>query len=159
MQGTGFRIAYFLATLAGVGRLPRAPGTAGSLAALPLAWFLWKLPAAAAWALVVFAFFVGTAASEIVIRGKGTEDPQDIVIDEAVGIFLATATAAGNPWLFAAAFVVFRIFDIWKPFPISLADSRVKGGFGAMLDDAIAGGISLVVIYLVQAFSLASSAG
>lgn len=153
MQSISFRIAYFVASFGWVGKFPRAPGTAGSLAALPVAWFLWQLPPVPAWSAVALIFALGTLASEIVIRARGAEDPQDIVIDEVVGIFLASATAAGNIWMFGAAFVTFRIFDIWKPFPISLADSRVKGGFGAMLDDALAGGISLVVVYLLQRFS------
>lgn len=130
--------AVLVATLCGVGFAPKAPGTAGSLVALPFAWLVAR--AAGASGLLVAAALivaVGWWAAAIVTRAYG-KDPQIVVVDEAAGQFLALAAAPLDPWFYAAGFLLFRIFDVTKPFPAGWADRRVPGGFGVMLDDIFA---------------------
>jgi len=131
--------AGLLATWFGAGLMPRAPGTWGSLAALPVAWiiaYLGGLPALLAATAIVSV--VGCWAAERYIRAHGKDDPGDIVIDEVAGQWLTLLPAATDLGLFAAGFVFFRIADILKPWPASWADRRLKGGFGTMVDDLFA---------------------
>jgi len=134
-----FHPACLLATWFGSGLLPKMPGTWGSLAALPfgiaLAW------AGGAWALCLGAalvFLVGIWASGVYARAAGVEDPGAVVIDEVAGQWLVLAPIAGQLALVPLAFLLFRIFDTWKPWPIGWLEHRVKGGFGIMLDDLAA---------------------
>lgn len=129
-----------LATWFGSGLLPKAPGTWGSLAALPFAWVIQT--AGGQIALLVaagIAFLVGIWAAERMAREIGIKDPGIVVIDEVAGQWLALAFAPLSIWTYVAGFVLFRIADITKPWPASLADRRVQGGLGIMLDDVIAG--------------------
>lgn len=152
MQSITVKVAYTISTFFGAGRSPKAPGTVGSLAALPFAYALWQLPSTLAWLIVAFTFAIGVWASEISIRDSGVQDPGWIVIDEVVGIFIATCLCSTSLWGYAGAFALFRIFDIGKPYPISYADRKIKGGFGAMLDDAVAGGLAVVVYYVISLY-------
>lgn len=141
----------FVATVGGIGLLPGAPGSWASLAALPAAWLIldhfgpWALGAAA---LAVFALGWWAAAS--VIRRTGDDDPGPIVIDEVAGQFAALIPAAAEPWLFVIGFILFRIADIAKPWPVSWVDRRVKGGFGTMADDVLAGIYALAGVWLAR---------
>ncbi|MEO5596669.1 MAG: phosphatidylglycerophosphatase A [Lysobacteraceae bacterium] len=138
--------AGWIATGFGSGFSPRAPGTVGTLVAL-LPW-LWlrTLPLPYYMAALVVAFAIGIWASNWVIRQSGVQDPQIVVWDEFVGVWIALIAApTGWPWVLSA-FALFRLFDIWKPWPVRWADRRVHGGLGVMLDDAIAGGYALIVI-------------
>ncbi len=95
------------------------------------------------------AFALGVWASDVVIRRLGIEDPGVVVWDEFVGqwIALLPLVVAPRGWLWiVAAFVLFRMFDVWKPWPASWADRHVKGGFGAMLDDVFAGAYAALVL-------------
>lgn len=149
-----------VATLFGVGYLRPAPGTWGSLAALPLAWALHALGGFAA-------LFVGTVAAAALgwwatreeTRGSDDHDPSEIVIDEVVGQWIALwpvsygAVFAGVDVLrlwpgILAAFVAFRLFDILKPGPVGWADG-MKGPAGVMLDDIIAGWLAALVVALL----------
>jgi phosphatidylglycerophosphatase A len=143
------------ATFFFVGRAPKAPGTFGSLAALPFAWFLWTLPTWQGWVIVFVVFLLGVAAAANVIARSGVEDHQSIVIDEVVGIFIVTSIAPRVLWAFALAFVLFRAFDIGKPWPISWVDQKWKGGSGAMLDDVVAAAIATLVfkVFLIGLMS------
>lgn len=142
-------------TAMGAGLFPKMPGTFGSLIALPLAyWSLdWDpLLRLGFWGALLF---VGTWSAKVIDEQMGTGDHQTVVMDEVVGIGISTWTLAGagwihSPWaLFALAFVLFRIFDIVKVFPVGLVDrwsktqasrgSRWWGGFGVMADDFLAG--------------------
>ena len=134
--------AGWLASGFGSGLSPVAPGTAGSAAAL-LPWLaLRELPLPIFATVLVLAFALGVWASNIMIAKLHIEDPGVIVWDEFVGQWIALAPllwfARGWPWIIAG-FVLFRLFDIWKPWPVSWADRRIKGGLGVMLDDVIAG--------------------
>jgi phosphatidylglycerophosphatase A len=146
-------LSEFVATFFYVGRSPNAPGTMGSLAALPFAWYLWLLPIPTAWAIVVAVFVMGTLAASVVIRRTGTQDHQSIVIDEVIGIFLTTSIAAHLWWHYLLAFILFRIFDIWKPFPVGLVDKNVKGGIGTMLDDVVAAMFATGILWVILRYS------
>lgn len=138
----------------GAGFSPRAPGTVGSAAAL-LPWFFWMqgLPVLSYLAVVAVAFVVGVWSAHWVIKRTGIEDPSLVVWDEYVGMWIALfAAPAGWPWLLAA-FALFRLFDIWKPWPVSWADEKLHGGFGAMLDDVLAGFYALAVMQLIAYFT------
>ncbi len=129
-----------LATWFGSGLLPKAPGTWGSLAALPFAFFIvawtgtWGLLAAA-----VLATLVGVWAAGVYAARSGQDDPQRVVIDEVAGQWLALVPVAHDLRLYAVAFLAFRFFDIVKVWPARHIDRELKGGWGIMLDDVVAG--------------------
>jgi len=135
-------IAVAIATVAGVGRFPIAPGTAGSLVAIPLLPALANLRAGSplAYALVVLAVvLIGIWASGVAEEALGGHDHSRIVIDEVSGMLMAGIFLPGT-WMAAGlAFVLFRIFDVLKPFPAGLIDGRVHGGLGVVGDDLVAG--------------------
>jgi phosphatidylglycerophosphatase A len=147
------RLANCVATFFFVGRVPKAPGTAGSLAALPLAWWLWKLPLVYAWSSIVLLFALGVWAAHSVIRRTGKEDHQSIVMDEVVGILVTTSVAAHLWWHYALAFCCFRLFDIFKPGPVGWLDAKVKGGLGAMTDDLAAAVLAALVLHVLLFYS------
>jgi phosphatidylglycerophosphatase A len=138
-----------LATGFYTGYLPKAPGTWGTLVALPLHLLLIQLaPPAYAAALVAFLVL------SILIAGTAEKifdykDPGAIVIDEIMGMLIALIGAPLNPLYWLLAFLLFRLFDIWKPFPIRWIDRRVQGGTGIVLDDVLAGVFTLVVLQAV----------
>ncbi len=143
--------AGWIASGFGSGLNPFAPGTAGSAAAL-LPWFaLRELPWPFFLLVVALAFALGVWASNVVIAKLRIEDPQVIVWDEFVGQWIALAPllwiARDWSWIIAA-FALFRLFDVWKPWPVSWADRRVKGGLGVMLDDVLAGIYAAIVIVI-----------
>jgi phosphatidylglycerophosphatase A len=140
--------AMLVATLCGVGLAPKAPGTAGSLVTVPVAWLIARESGSGGLivaACVVFA--IGWWAAAIVARAQGP-DPQIVVVDEAAGQLLALAAAPLDPWFYAAGFVLFRAFDIAKPFPAGWADRRVPGGFGVMIDDIFAAVYAAILLLI-----------
>lgn len=149
----------WLATGAGSGLSPKAPGTAGSIAGL-LPWLLLaQLPPLAYLAVTALVFVLGTWSANWVIDRTGVQDPGAVVVDEWVGLWLALfLVPAGWGWVLAG-FVLFRLFDILKPWPCSWADHRLKGGMGVMIDDVFAGLYALfcvhILAYVVMRFSLA----
>jgi len=123
----------------GSGLSPKAPGTAGSLAALPVGILLLCLPVWAHAALVLLGLVLGIYLCGHAARLLGVHDHPGIVWDEFVGLWLAMLwLPAGWPW-WLAAFALFRFFDIAKPWPIRWLDRQVHGGFGIMVDDVLAG--------------------
>lgn len=134
--------AGWIASGFGAGLSPVAPGTVGSaVALLPWLW-LRDLPLLAYFGVVLAVFMVGVWVSQTLVARLRVEDPGWIVIDEFVGQWLALAFApAGWFWL-VVGFLLFRLFDVWKPWPVSWADRRVGGGLGVMLDDALAGALA-----------------
>lgn len=131
--------AVLLGTWFGVGLLPAMPGTWGSLVALPCAWAIRALWGAAGLTVAVaFTVTVGCWAAAKVAKASAAEDPGTIVIDEVAGQSLALLPASPDPLSYALGFLLFRIFDIWKPWPVRWADRHVGGGLGIMLDDLLA---------------------
>ena len=141
--------AGWIASGFGSGFSPFAPGTAGSAAAL-LPWLAMReLPIAGVVALILAAFLIGIWASNVVIDRLRISDPGVIVWDEFVGQWIAWLPLLMWPahWLWLlAGFLLFRAFDVIKPWPCSWADRSVKGGFGVMLDDAFAGMLAGLVL-------------
>lgn len=136
----------FLALGLGSGLAPVAPGTFGTLAAVPLYLLIEQLPVAYYLAMLLLAFLLGIWLCEVTARQLGVHDHPGIVWDEFVGYWLTMLMAPpGWGWV-VAGFILFRIFDILKPWPISWIDKRVGGGFGIMLDDVLAGIYGLLVI-------------
>ena len=129
----------FVAFGFGAGLAPKAPGTFGSLVGIVAAWWLLELPLVARVAFVVAVIALGIWICGESARRLGRHDDQRIVFDEIAGVLL-TSLAVGEKTLFALAlvFVFFRVFDIWKPWPIRDVDHSLHGGLGIMLDDLIA---------------------
>ena len=137
--------ARFVATLGGAGLLRPGPGTWGSLVMLPAA-LLGPLPCLVLAALLAAAGF-WAAPRAIASRA---EDPSWFVADEGAGMLLALAALPGPGWLgVGLAFVLFRLLDILKPWPVSWAD-RQEGGLGVMLDDLVAGGLAACLLLALQ---------
>ena len=133
----------------GSGLVPRAPGTAGTLVAMPLYLLLQPLALTVYMPLVALLFLAGIPICAHTARRLGVHDHPGIVWDEIVG-YLVTMTFAPPGWQWVAAgFVLFRLFDILKPWPIRWFDRKVAGGFGIMVDDLLAGIAAAAVLYLL----------
>jgi phosphatidylglycerophosphatase A len=144
----------FLALGFGSGLVPKGPGTAGTVVAIPVYLLLQPLPVTAYVALVTALFLVGIPICAHTARRMGVHDHPGIVWDEIVG-YLVTMTFAAQGWLWVVAgFVLFRVFDIAKPWPIRLLDRKVGGGFGIMVDDLLAGIFAAVVLQLLVFYSI-----
>lgn len=141
-MGLGFnprRSHHWIAFGFGSGLAPWAPGTFGTLAALPLYLLLARLPLGGYLTALVIVILVGIWACDRTARDLGVADPSAIVWDEFAGLLVTLAGApAGWVWVLAG-FVLFRLFDILKPWPIGWLDRQVTGGLGIMLDDLVAG--------------------
>ena len=137
-----------LATGFGVGLLPKMPGTWGSILALILWYFL--LASQQLWlilTLCVVVFLLGWYATHrLTSRDKLGDEPQ-IVVDEIVGMWIALVAIPHSWWIGILAFLVFRFFDIAKPWPIAWVDSHIKGGLGVMIDDVLAGAATWIIIH------------
>jgi phosphatidylglycerophosphatase A len=137
---------HFLAFGLGSGAVPKAPGTFGTLAAVPL-WYLLAQTALPVYlALILIAFVIGIWLCGRTSRDLGVHDHGGIVWDEFVGYWI-TMIAVPVDWIWALlGFILFRLFDILKPWPIGPVDRRVHGGLGIMLDDVLAGVMAAVVL-------------
>jgi phosphatidylglycerophosphatase A len=170
------RFALFFATACGLGYIPIAPGTFGSLAGVILYWIVaprilslthfasgWTVTSSvtvdhfslAAIAICILLAIVGVWASNRVEKFSLTKDPQYVVIDEVSGQFLTylLALAPLNWKYLLVGFILFRVFDIWKPFPARQAES-LPGGWGIMADDWIAGIYAAIGLWLARAAGL-----
>lgn len=153
----GNRAALWIATWFGCGHAPIAPGTVGSAAALLIAWMLMRF---AGFSQVHFALLsvvcaaVGVWASEHAIVAFGKKDPGQVVVDEVAGTWLALGGATAlNSYAFGGAFLLFRLFDIWKPFPVRQLE-RLPGGKGIVADDMMAGVYAALVLFLSGCLNL-----
>jgi phosphatidylglycerophosphatase A len=148
------KLVHFLAFGFGAGKAPVAPGTFGTLVGIIVYLLLQPLSALVYAITVLVLFALGVWLCRVTERDLGVHDHPGIVWDEIVGYLITMFMApAGWVWI-AAGFVLFRLFDIWKPFPIRQLERRIQGGFGNMLDDALAGFYALAVlqgiVYLVK---------
>ena len=138
-----------LATGLYVGKIAKAPGTWGSLAAF-LPWFLLRdLPLPTYLFVLAVLFIVGFFISGSAEKILDSPDAGCIVIDEILGMFITLVAAPPHPAAWFLGFVLFRIFDIFKPFPVSWFDQKIHGGIGIMMDDVIAGLYALVCLQLI----------
>ncbi|MFI4962624.1 MAG: phosphatidylglycerophosphatase A [Legionellales bacterium] len=129
---------YFIAFGFGSGLMPLVPGTWGTLAAIPVYLLLVKAHWSIYLLMTLLAFFLGVWVSDKVSLDLGVNDYKGIVWDEVVGYLLTMFMAPpGFIWMLVG-FILFRIFDIWKPQPIRFVDQKVHGGLGIMLDDVLA---------------------
>jgi phosphatidylglycerophosphatase A len=157
MIGRVTTTANVISTWFGCGYSPKAPGTVGSAAALGAAILIehfagWNPPAFAALALIVSVPAIWAAGETA--RSARMKDPQFVVVDEVVGQWLTLAGACTLNWKsWLAAFVLFRLFDIWKPFPVRQLES-LPGGLGIVADDLMAGLYAALVLFLAGWFNL-----
>ena len=133
------------------GYLPKAPGTWGSLVGVLLYLLLAGLSLPACLLVIAALLIIGTFTPGEAEKILNQEDPKVVVIDEIAGMLITLAGTRPEPLLLLAGFLLFRFFDILKPFPINLIDQRLHGGLGIMLDDVVAGLFSLA---LLQGISL-----
>lgn len=142
--------AHFIALGLGSGLAPWAPGTFGTLAAFPLFWVLQKSGLPVQILLVIAAFALGIWACGLTGRHLGQHDSGHIVWDEIAGFLLVLIFTPAGPLWMLYAFALFRLFDIWKPLPISWLDATIKGGLGVMLDDLLAAGYALGTLFITR---------
>ncbi|MBU2885769.1 phosphatidylglycerophosphatase A [Gilvimarinus agarilyticus] len=139
---------HFFAFGFGAGMAPKAPGTFGTLAAIPLYWLISDLPLALYIAVIIVGFAVGVYWCDRSSRALGVHDHPGIVWDEIIGYWITMLWApAGWGWI-VLGFVLFRLFDIAKPWPVSFADKKVSGGLGIMIDDVLAALYALLAMQL-----------
>jgi phosphatidylglycerophosphatase A len=147
--------ARLTATALGAGYLPVAPGTWGTLVAVPLAWGLDRLGGEIALlAALAVIIVVGSWAADVYCTATGKHDNQQIVIDEVAG-YLVTLALVPRTWPnLIVAFGLFRLFDVWKPPPVRWIDRRVGGGFGVVADDLGAGVYGGILLWLIDRYHL-----
>ena len=143
-----FEPVSLISTCIGIGYLPFAPGTWGSLAALPISWLVLLHGSRGLLLLTtIVLFYIGVIITNFFERRCGSSDPGCIVIDEFVGQMLVLCVASPDLIQFILGFILFRIMDIFKPWPASIVDKNIKGGFGIMLDDIVAAAYAAIVLY------------
>lgn len=151
------RLAWLWATWFGCGLWPWGPGTAGSLAALALAWAASRVDGVAPWHLAALAMLLlapSIAAATRTAEMSGKKDPSIVVVDEVLGQWMTLAGAGAWTWpQLLAAFVLFRMFDITKPWPVRQFE-RLPGGTGIVADDIMAGVYGAVVLGAARWFNL-----
>ena len=148
------KLATALATLGPIGHFPKAPGTWGSLASVVAApWLFLPFPLWGRVAILAIVLAVGTWACSRAEIVMGKKDPGCVIIDELFGQWLTLLFFAAMPiWYLGVGFVLFRIFDIFKPWPVRWAETAFPGGLGVMIDDGVAGLYALACLHLVALF-------
>ena len=142
--------AGWLAFGFGSGLSPFAPGTMGTLAAIPFTFALKGLGTIGFWLVLVLLFVLGISLCGHVSKKLGVHDHGGIVWDEMVGYWLAVAFIPLQWQWLLAAFLLFRFFDIFKPWPIRQIDKKISGGFGIMVDDIVAALFTMVILAVLQ---------
>ncbi len=141
---------HLLATGFGSGLAPIVPGTVGTLAAIPLYWVLAQLPFLLYLLAIVIAAIIGVIICQKTSDDMKVHDHGSIVWDEFVGFWITMAIAPTISWQWIlAGFILFRFFDMLKPWPISWLDKHVSGGFGIMIDDIVAGFMAMISLWFV----------
>lgn len=131
----------------GSGLAPKAPGTFGTLAAVPLFLLMSSLSLSEYLFVVIFASVAGIYFCDKTAKDLRVHDHPGIVWDEFVGFWITMIAVPVTWWSLVLGFVLFRLFDIWKPWPIKWVDKHVHGGFGIMLDDVLAGLLALATLH------------
>ena len=149
-----YTLIMLIATGCYSGYLPKAPGTWGSLVGLLLFLLLQPLDLLPYLTVVLVLFIAGTLAAGEAEKILDNRDPGVVVIDEIVGMLITMSGVPLTPLTLFLGFVLFRFFDIAKPFPVNFFDSRFHGGLGIMLDDVVAGLYSLVFLHILLRFVL-----
>lgn len=139
---------HWLALGFGAGLSPRAPGTVGTLVGFPVFWLMGFVPVEVRWWLWAGLFVLGIGVCDRTAKKLGQEDPGPIVWDEVMAFVLVLMSISPTVGSALAGFVLFRLFDVLKPFPVSWADRQVKGGLGIMLDDLLAACYALACLWL-----------
>jgi len=146
--------ALIIATGLGSGYSPIAPGTAGSIVAIPFIWLL-SCTGPVVYAIAAVAVFgLGVWSAGVAEGYYGQKDSSRITVDEISGMLVAMFLIPATPAMLAAGFLLFRIFDITKPFPAGLADREVGGGLGVMLDDVVAGVYANICLHVIRSVGL-----
>lgn len=139
---------WYIATWFGCGTAPVASGTFGSLGALPFAYAIQvTLGSAALFAASLIIFFIGWWASNEYLKAFGGDDPREIVVDEVAGQWLLLSVLYPTFGSYLVGFLLFRLFDVVKPWPVSVADEKIGGGIGVMFDDMLAA-LYPILVYL-----------
>jgi phosphatidylglycerophosphatase A len=146
--------AHFFALGFGSGLTPKAPGTFGTLVAFPLFWLIYNFSFYTQLIIIFALFLFGIYVCDKTGKALGVSDHGAIVWDEIVAMMLVL-TIANLHWIFCLlAFLLFRLFDIWKPFPINYFDAKLKNGFGVMFDDLLAAIYAMASLLLISYFYL-----
>jgi phosphatidylglycerophosphatase A len=151
--------AHFFGLGFGSGLVPKAPGTFGTLVGVPLFWLIAHYSFNVQLIIVTLLFIIGIYVCDVTGKALGVADHGGIVWDEIVAIMLVLAFTP-NDWLaWLLAFLLFRLFDIWKPFPISFFDAKLKNGFGVMFDDLLAAIYAILLLKAIDILFLYSLEG
>ena len=148
------RFLLFFATGFGVGYSPVAPGTMGTLLAIPIYLFLSRIPFPLYELTLVAFFFLSSWISENAQKYFGKQDDQRIVIDEVMGLLVTMLWVPKTIVFIILGFFLFRFFDILKPFPIRHLERRWEGGYGVVFDDVLAGIYANIILQIISYFIL-----
>ncbi len=142
--------AHFIALGFGSGLAKKAPGTFGTVIGLALFWLILPLPELVQWFIIGAFFIIGVPLCGVTGQHLGVSDHGSIVWDEIVAMMLILMFTLYTWIWWIAAFLLFRLFDIWKPFPIRQVDAKLKGGFGVMFDDLLAAGYAIFSLKIMM---------
>ncbi|MBL6685409.1 MAG: phosphatidylglycerophosphatase A [Methylophilaceae bacterium] len=142
-------INHFIALGFGAGLFKKGPGTAGSLVAIPLFFLIINFNGYMQWLFLITLFFIGIHSSNITCKNLKLKDPSCIVIDEIVALIMLLLLIPISLKNLVLGFIIFRLFDIFKPFPISWAEKKFHDGFGVMLDDILAALFSFLIFQVI----------
>ncbi len=132
-----------------VGKLPFAPGTWGTFWAIPLFLLLAPFGGVVYLTVTFILIFIFIACCQLYENISQTHDSSEIIVDEIVGCLIAFYLLPITWQTILIGFLLFRLFDIWKPYPISFIDKKVKGGFGVVLDDVVAGLFANIILQII----------
>jgi phosphatidylglycerophosphatase A len=149
MESIMKKIIHFLAYGFGSGLCPIMPGTCGTIVAIPIYLLLAQLPLLYYSIILVIMILVGFWLCDVTARDLDIHDPPNVVWDEIVG-YLLTMIAVPINWVWViVGFILFRVFDIWKPWPISWVNENVDGGFGIVIDDLLAAIPAAIILQII----------
>jgi phosphatidylglycerophosphatase A len=146
------RLFLVIATGFGIGYSPIAPGTLGTLVAIPIYYFLSEIPSPIYEITLIASFFLSVWLSANAETYYNKKDDQRIVIDEVMGFLITMLWIPKTAHFIIIGFFLFRFFDILKPFPIRRMERKLKGGFGVVLDDVLAGVYANIILHLIHLF-------